>query len=196
MGCDIHLFTERKQIILNQEKWINVDNWKLNPYYVKGNEDGEDPYKINPAYKSRNYTLFSILADVRNYAGNVPIHSIKGLPIDVSDIVKAENDRWGSDGHSHSFFTMKELYDYFEQNQTVQYSGFVDPDGAKAIEAGNMPNWWCQDSNIKTLVWKEWEYKNEDFQYFIETLEAHFKSEYYAKERDSENFRIIFWFDN
>jgi len=117
MGCDIHLFTERKRAINSQEKWTNVDNWKINPYY-DGEDKQEKEYELNSAYRYRNYNLFSILADVRNYRENKPISEPKGLPNDVSEIVKIENDIWESDGHSHSYFTMKELYDYHEENKS------------------------------------------------------------------------------
>jgi len=117
MGCDIHLFTERKRTINNQEKWANVDNWKINPYY-DGIEKQEREYELCSAYRHRNYNLFSILADVRNYRENKPISEPKGIPNDVSEIVQIEKDIWEGDGHSHSYFTMKELYDYYEENKS------------------------------------------------------------------------------
>lgn len=196
MGCDIHLFTERKETIDGKKRWFNIDNWKLNPYYEKDNEDGEFEYKLNPSYRARDYELFSILADVRNYSGNKPIAQPKGLPEDVSDTVKAESIKWGSDGHSHSFFTMKELYDYYEENNIVKFSGYVDSKGAKEIEAGKMPSWWCGGSTLEGMVWKEWQQENFGLKNFIDVLEKHFKSEYYRKEEDAENYRIVFWFDN
>lgn len=196
MGCDIHLFTERKRSINNEQKWVNIDNWKVNPYYEENNEDGERKYNVNSAYRHRNYALFSILADVRNNGANKPIAEPKGLPEDVSDVVKAESEYWGVDGHSHSFFTMKELYDYYKKNQIVKYSGFVDEVGIKEIEAGEMPNWWCKGSTQTNLVWKEWQQENYVLKSFIEALEKHFESEYYRKDEDAEKFRIVFWFDN
>jgi len=196
MGCDIHLFTERKISINNEQKWVNADNWKLNPYYEENNEDGESKYELNSAYGHRNYALFSILADVRNDSENKPIAEPKGLPEDISEVVKAESDKWDGDGHSHSFFTMKELYDYYEQNNIVKFSGLVDANGVKEIEAGKMPNWWCKGSTQKELVWKEWHQENYVIKNFIEALEKHFESDYYRKEEDSEKYRIVFWFDN
>lgn len=196
MGCDIHLFTERKRSINNEQKWVNADNWKLNPYYEENNEDGENKYELNSAYSHRNYALFSILADVRNDSENKPISEPKGLPEDISEVVKAESDKWDSDGHSHSYFTMKELYDYYEQNNIVKFSGLVDENGVKEIEAGKMPNWWCKGSTQENLVWKEWKQENYVLKNFIEALEKHFESDYYRKEEDSEKYRIVFWFDN
>jgi hypothetical protein len=191
MGCDIHLFTEKKK----GDKWINIDNWKLNPYYDKNKDDGEREYYINEAYGDRCYSLFAMLADVRNESDNIFISVPKGLPTDMSELVKKESENWDGDGHSYSYFTMKELYDFYESNGTVKYSGLVDEDGIKEIEKGNMPKWWCQGSS-QPLIYKEWTYKNEVFEEFIKKLEQHFESEYYNKENDSENYRIVFWFDN
>ena len=39
MGCDIHLYTERKRSVNGKTQWINVDYWKKNPYY------GDDEYE-------------------------------------------------------------------------------------------------------------------------------------------------------
>lgn len=193
MGCDIHLFTEEKIKINNIEKWVNVDNWVINPYYEQ--QDGSNEYQINEAYRHRNYTLFSILADVRNYSDNEPICEPKGLPDDVSEVVKKQSNGWGDDGHSHSFFTMQELYEYYETHKTVKHSGLVDQEGAKQIDSGKMPAWCCQASTDESLIYREWESKNVVFKDFIETLEKHFNYRFYRKE-NAENFRIVFWFDN
>src|SRR5262249_2591595 len=80
-----------------------------------------------------NYNLFGILANVRNGSGFagcdtgdgfVPISVPRGLPGDVSDEVRAETNRWGEDGHSHSWFTVAELLAY-DWTQTTRLRGFV-----------------------------------------------------------------------
>ena len=196
MGCDIHLFTERKKSINGTKKWVNIDNWRLNPYFEENNEDGECQYDLHSVYPHRDYTLFSILADVRNDGGTKVISTPKGLPKDVSEVVKNENVKWGCDGHSHSYLTMKELYRYYKKNKMVKYGGLVDEVGVKQIEAGKMPDWWCMSSTIDSLVWKEWKHENDTIKNFIERLEKHFEDYFYDKERDSEDYRIVFWFDN
>lgn len=188
MGCDIHLFTERKRNINKTEKWVNIDNFKINLY--SGN------YELEECYQGRNYTLFSILADVRNYSDNKIISEPKGFPSDSSDIVRNKFEEWEGDGHSHSYLTMKEIYDFYEENKTVKYSGFVNKKGVDEIEKGKMPEWWCQGTNNEEMVYKEWELEDETLKDFINVLETHFISEYYNKEMDCENFRIVFWFDN
>lgn len=82
----------------------------------------------------RNYSLFAILADVRNGRGFAGIRTgdgfnviggQRGLPADASAHVKKESERWGQDGHSHSWFTLKELLD-FDWNQVTKHTGVVD----------------------------------------------------------------------
>ena len=89
MGCDIHATIERKQYDwwLASAKDVDID---------------------------RNYSLFTMLADVRNYdrerkPKNVVIALPRGTPEDKSfghgDLIK----EWEGDDHSHSWITFKEL---------------------------------------------------------------------------------------
>lgn len=123
MGCDIHCYAERKnkdgkwEIVGNKEKeedgWINIDY---------------EPY-VN-----RNYHLFSILANVRNGIGFAgcktgegfnTISNPKGVPSDASEEYSSIAEQWDSNGHSHSYFTLRELLDY-DWTQTTQLQGCVD----------------------------------------------------------------------
>lgn len=127
MGCDIHLFVEKRV----NGRWVTADKWKTD-------KDDEPPRKRVPYdaafYHDRNYELFSILADVRNgrgFAGIktgegfVPIADPRGLPDDVCDEVRAEAESWGGDGHSHSHLTVAELMAY-DWTQTSKLCGWVD----------------------------------------------------------------------
>jgi hypothetical protein len=62
-----------------------------------------------PLYSGRNYDRFAVLADVRNHHGCNPIDHPRGVPDDASYNVRKENERWGMDGHSHSWFSLQEL---------------------------------------------------------------------------------------
>jgi hypothetical protein len=123
MGCDIHFFTERKTASLNYqgpkdlqddrdekidqiiegvnltEKWVSADSWS---------KDGPI-WKNHEVFYSRNYYLFSILADVRNSGDVQPICDPRGIPDDASSGYMYMCDRWDGDAHSHSFFTLEEL---------------------------------------------------------------------------------------
>ena len=111
MGTDIHVLTERK----HDGKWINCDNWRLNPYF--GEDQSELMYDLNPVYWKRNYDLFAVLANVRNDGGTIPfICEPRGLPDDIS----RKSEEYislliGDDGHSHSFFTVKELWKHWKE---------------------------------------------------------------------------------
>jgi hypothetical protein len=124
MGCDIHFYVEKKE----NGKWVSADTWTK--------EEGEKRKSVNydkRFYTSRNYDLFAILADVRNGRGVagcdtgdgfVPISAPKGLPKDVCTEIKTESKGWGSDGHSHSYFTWAELFAY-DWTRTTKKRGLV-----------------------------------------------------------------------
>ena len=129
MGADIHFYVE-KQV---NGVWQSADKWTPNRF---AGEEGEPPLSLDYKdrfYDSRNYNLFGILANVRNGSGFagcdtgdgfVPISDPRGLPEDVSEQVKADSDRWGVDGHSHSWLTVAELLAY-DWTQTTKLRGYV-----------------------------------------------------------------------
>lgn len=142
MGCDIHLFTEQKI----DGVWKSVDVWK--DEYNEGRLSV--PYEKS-AYHSRNYSLFAILADVRNGRGFAgiktgegftPIAEPKGLPKDVSSEVAASSDNWGADGHSHSWLTIREILD-FDWNQKTTLCGWVDAENFREWKSRGQPESWC-----------------------------------------------------
>lgn len=71
MGCDIHTYVEIKKYVNNEEKWVSADYYKKNPYY-DGVDNYEKQFNIVHIFSDRDYGLFSILADVRNYGENTP----------------------------------------------------------------------------------------------------------------------------
>ena len=113
MGCDIHLFCEIK---VDEGKWKGL----VEATQEYQDEDWLSFRNIGPNYDGRNYNLFSILANVRNgygFAGCdtgdgfVPIDKPRGLPDDVSGIIKQSSDQWGLDGHSFVYTILtQEIY--------------------------------------------------------------------------------------
>ncbi len=83
MGCDIHLHSEVK---------------------IKGKWHHHSEQKV-----SRSYPLFSKMANVRNDYGITPISEPKGVPEDATDLTKLHIERYGVDGHSHSWLSGKEI---------------------------------------------------------------------------------------
>lgn len=126
MGCDIHLFAEVKKrksfkeklVFWKPKKWVSVDRYSKNKWF-ENYPDEEREFEIKREHRfytgGRSYNLFAALAGVRSEHFNesiVPVSIPKGLPPDVSNIVKSESDIYGSDGHSHSYNTLNELMDY------------------------------------------------------------------------------------
>lgn len=154
MGCDIHLYVERRV----NGAWESCDYWVPD----EDAEEGESPRLVIPCekrfYKGRNYNLFAILADVRNGRGFAgvrtgdglnPICEAKGMPDDASPNVKAECESWDCDGHSHSWHTIADLLAY-DWTQETRICGYIDAptffqwDGW-ARKNGESPDRWCGD---------------------------------------------------
>lgn len=74
MGCDIHFFVERQN---DDGVWEHVGDDRV----IDFNTDWQNA----PFYIGRNYRLFAILANVRNYHGGIePIAEPRGLPEGLS----------------------------------------------------------------------------------------------------------------
>lgn len=107
MGCDIHMHVEYKD---RTGKWACGDYFSLDP-----DSTLENPrYDLQEFYGGRNYGLFSILADVRNYDNIEPIENPRGLPEDISEFVKRCYKHWVMVAHSFSYFTLQELIDFYK----------------------------------------------------------------------------------
>ena len=130
MGCDIHLYIEKKKTSNGTEEWISCDRFKFNEYYDPEDDDGETEFNHCPIYRGRNYGLFATLADVRNDYGIDPISEPKGLPKNIHKVTKKEADYWDSDGHSHSWLTIKELTEYQLNSPGRKESGYISPQAA------------------------------------------------------------------
>lgn len=221
MGCDIHNHIEYlKDIYVGDDKdgksqykptWVCGDYFKVNPYYKenqKDNEWKEEPLELVGFCDNRNYGLFALLADVRNYSHNKPITKPKGLPNDLSKEVKADAERWGCDGHSHSYFTLKELLDYQKNQPKLKLSGMIPPQAAKELdENGTAPKMWCQFTTIKDWVYREWEEEDKSLDNLIDAMKKRAHELYviygwWWDEKPEEAYneankiRLVFWFDN
>ena len=205
MGCDIHVYTEIRKTVDEKPKWFNNDYWQFNPYYDPKDPQGENKMDVKEIYHGRNYELFAILADVRNFGENKPMSEPRGLPKDVSKIVKSESKRWGEDGHSHSYFTLKELKDAQKLKTNVKRSGLITQEAAKKLDEGiSKPDTWCQGASSELkLVYREWEEDYNPLDGLIKNIEKRVRDEFWIWDEESEiseaiqeDFRIVFWFDN
>jgi len=174
MGCDIHLFVEKKKdgawqpvIGINEQKCKyyrdrisesegEAENVKR---YLAESLAREETPSHSFLYDGRNYALFSILANVRNHPewgrvrgrGYEPISYPKGLPDDVSDLVYEKSDEYGCDGHSHSYLTARDLNNY-DWNKTSVVCGVVDMEQYVAFKKNGSPSAYCGDVGGQMVV--------------------------------------------
>lgn len=197
MGCDIHVRVEHFDS--RNKVWIDGDLYEKNRYYEEGSCEGE--YIVHEIYRGRNYRLFSLLADVRNNGLIEPISKPKGVPDDCCDSVKKDIEQWGVDGHSHSYFTLRELIDWNESHEhKVRARGMITPEAARKLdEAGEVPEFWCEYTSDKTCVEREWEFEEDLLKPIIDALKNRASDLYLPfihRETYTDEIRIVFWFDN
>lgn len=211
MGCDIHIMTEVKETICGVKQWVNVDNWRINPYF--GTDEYEtQQFKLKSIYTTRNYELFSFLAGVRNYGGNISFGFDRGLPEDVAELTKKESDAWGDDGHTHGYRTLEELKTAIKTVANVRREGAVTKEAAEKYRAtGETPCSWAQ--GVGTFVgiapeyqdryeWLVWEDEVHCFDNLIEAIEDRKRDIFWIWNKEHDDFsrdkdiRIVFWFDN
>lgn len=158
MGCDIHLYVEKKNPISGAWKAIKGVNEPeikdFEEYAEKAKTRGDNAdYWLKRIeeekagthdfiWSGRHYFLFSLLANVRNEYGANPISEPKGLPDDVSFLVSEKSAEWGVDGHSHSFLTARELIE-FNWDQVVTVEGWVSEQQYKEFKEKGSPSGWC-----------------------------------------------------
>ena len=104
MGCDIHMVLEVKY----ENKWIGINTFA--GFYARALDwhGKTEPKWLFWLVRNRSYDLFAKLAGVRG-DGPPP----RGIPEDVSDLAVMEIERFGLDGHSHSWGLLSEIGGYF-----------------------------------------------------------------------------------
>lgn len=243
MGCDIHCYAEIKK----GGKWQVVEDRIFpNPYHdngiekrlrelkaiknptpdeldqIKFLEENDDLYTkfCSTPYRGRNYCLFSILADVRNYFHLNIIADPKGIPQDASKEVLKSSQRWADDGHSHSWLTAKELLNFdWSQMGTLKgvmpakiyeewierykkdgtppytYSQAVGGQKVEVLSAGDYSKYKRAnqlDPDKHCYIRAEWRQS-------YESMSTHFLKNTLSVLKtlgDPEKVRLVFWFDN
>ncbi len=103
MGCDIHMYRERRVNGVWETDTLKEANDPADPTY----------YDFESGMRSggRDYYLFAILSGVRSYGpmSIAPPAEDRGFPDDVTDINNDCKEQWDSDGHSHGYLDMAEL---------------------------------------------------------------------------------------
>lgn len=214
MGCDIHVFLEKK----DGDKWLAVQG--PNPYY--GKWDGESELTLEGwLFDGRNYNLFSILADVRNNCGAVPISMPRGVPEDASMEITKESECIGCDGHTHSWYTLKELLEFNWDNSFVENEAYVSEEVYKQFKNGGGPYPCCGDISgpkIEKILnyemdrviknkypWEinkqfytaiKWKTSYKDIaDNMLESINKYIEQQSISNS-ELDDYRIVFWFDN
>ena len=112
MGADIHIFAERK---LSNGTWAmckSYESQSSEQFYDYSDKLAKAEIgRLFPRARSRNYSFFADLAGVR---GDGP--DAKGVPNDISPLVREEYERWGMDAHSASWYSARDFVPIFMDN--------------------------------------------------------------------------------
>lgn len=169
MGCDIHLMVEVK----NKWGWENGGSIDV----------------------GRNYELFSILSDVRNY-NNIPHIEIKDTT-NCSYLFELFLGAMGEDAHSPNYATLAELKKYYDDNRakTTYSDRLVMERDAEGKILATCGRGGTNDDKMEPVgecsIFGEW-----GDEYFVNLIDrlSQFK-EFYGAEKDDQ-IRIIYFFDN
>lgn len=218
MGCDIHVCVEILRTVNNTEEWFNYDHFRYNPYFSEDDPDEEELEHV-PIYSDRDYLLFTRLCGVREYSLIRTIQLCahgeefsyqetkkasepKGIPDDCSKITKGIIERWGSDGHSHSYLTLKEIIDYIDSKPPKKHEGFLSDRQVASLAKGDDPDSWSNIKTPKAPHFKQWdrpwdESIDSGIIELAEAIKLRALEYYYSYQSiEPEKVRIVFFFDN
>lgn len=132
--------------------------------------------KVVPVYNFRSYMLFGILAGVRSFEYE-PICEPRGMPDDCCESTKNLYDCWGADAHTPSYLTYRELQERLK------------------VCSRELDGWTSEYEVLLRFVKPVFERMCDIFWIFIDDV----TDEKYFGDRalsHSDDFRVVFWFDN
>lgn len=162
MGCDIHLYVEKKKNGVWELEWakdtITVEDFDgftnkskeflaAYPGQIIPDEQFTPKWEAkrkHPFYLDRNYFLFALLSNVRNSFGVEPLAQPKGCPEDASEGYAWYYEFWKGDRHSSSYFTLSELL-AFNWNSTVREEGYLNPWGHYTLKTKGEPDLYFKE---------------------------------------------------
>lgn len=121
MGTDIRIYAEQ---------YVN-GHWQFIGEMIENTYHSYDPeheplYYPKDLYDTRNYSLFAILADVRNHEGYECIAPPRGLPDGLSPEIENWFEHYQEDAFSASWFTLEELVHFDWHGKRIQIYAMVD----------------------------------------------------------------------
>lgn len=177
MGADIHPYVE----IRKDGKWeLFEKECFTGDWWDKHN----GRLKVITPFNWRQYTMFAMMANVRNGNQIIPIKEPSYcLPEDVSEIVRLLHDDFG--GHSTSFLTAKELKEFDYNQHPIKGGSFrqVLTEFCKPCDSVD------ESDDLSSVV---------DYYDFIgiESLFFTHVNELYELAPNPDDVRVVFWFDS
>jgi hypothetical protein len=223
MGCDIHCYVEKKE----DGKWNQIDGF-VSDYYRNGHDYfGKDEYtKAASPLDCRNYSIFAVLANVRNGYGFAgcdtgdavePIADPRGLPADVSPNIKEASDGWDCDGHSHSWVTAREIKARLDEGRSMIHRGWVGLEGYKTFLEKGSPDSWSKgvggggvvcvgEEEMKSFIkdgmpkgekpYCKVQWTTSEKDYCSSLFEHTLDQLMERSDTDGSDVRLVFWFDS
>lgn len=182
MGCDIHMYIERRR---------NKDaDWELDPNHTKD----EDGCLRSVDAAGRWYGLFARIAGVRGLERDYGIKP-RDLPKDVTPAIEEYSNRWGHDGHSHSWLTLDE---FVKEYITVMCSSDSEFNTSKeVIDFLDNGTDFRAFFDWQTQKYTEWPGYDAIIRYCRQWLEVEKAIGKIIDVEDCEpEIRFVFWFDN
>jgi len=176
MGCDIHVFLERRYA---------KGPWQLDPMHKHVTYNGRDFIVSIATFSGRNYDFFGRVAGVRSM--NIPVVSPRGLPDDMCQELKANFD--SSHHHTPTWLSPKEMQKAMKKFE-ADYKSFWD-------EYDNYGSNWLW-SGAPELTFKEDHHgiDNSALLYIAKELAIHDIDKKLLNDKRKLEFRFIIWFDS
>lgn len=205
MGCDIHLYIEYKS------KNVEFDGYKHNWRSFGG--------RINPG---RNYAMFALMADVRNYDGELTVlFEQRGMPADAAYYALSDSRLYISEHQDEGNVTPNRAEEWVKSGSSV----YINGNNGEPTWVTN-PDWhshsWLNTSEFESVLNKYLDYEdgwyNEgvaEHNKFVKEKNIPTDSWMYAPpsrniepcyqavlaslkrfEQLGYDARIVFWFDN
>lgn len=176
MGCDIHCYVEYQVSYFGEEpRWASFGN------------------RINPG---RDYELFALMADVRNYYSPriEPLYTPRGLPEDVGLSARWDNTLYVTDEERADYGSVtRAVADIWLANNTTTVA---KTKGNGVTAAVHHPDWhshsWLNVDELAAVfrVYRAAHKRPVGLEY-----RALLSAMRYLK-RESTGVRLVFWFDN
>jgi hypothetical protein len=174
MGCDIHVFLERK---MGDGPWELENGHKVkieNQLVICG----------MPTLSARDYDFFAIVAGIRG--GHKPLIKPRGMPLDVSIELAKEYDRFCN--HTPTFLLPEELTNclrkYEKHRPGIFISDIWSGKPEKTFQLDNLDIWNNTRLNNSSLLYIEREKTNNQLENMI------------TGDNRELQFRYVIWFDS